>query len=101
MQHDIQTAQSHTHHLSALLSVSPLQKAHSQDPCISGVEPLQGFLATKLTGVFAFVGDVSTGLDTDVVAGDRESLMLVMGHIRNVRKRMKEMDLNYSMTIEA
>ena len=56
---------------------------------------LQDFVATKLTDVFAFVGEVSTGLDTEVVSGDRDSLMAVMGHIRNVRKRMKEMDRTF------
>ena len=55
-----------------------------------GKEP--GPLTCDVYDVFAFIAEVSSGLDTEVNPGDRESLMAVMGHIRNVRKRMKEMD---------
>ena len=45
----------------------------------------------KLQNLHDFIRTASSGLDTVVDGGDKDVLMDVMGHIRDVRKRMEPM----------
>ena len=49
---------------------------------------LQEKLMDDLTGVYDFMDAVDIGLDQEVEDGDKETLMSVMSHIRDVRQRM-------------
>ena len=51
---------------------------------------LQDHVGGKLQELSAFFTAVNQGLDVELEAGDREALMAVMTHIRDVRKRMPE-----------
>jgi dynein heavy chain len=42
----------------------------------------------KLQNLYDFMGSAGIGLDQPVIATDKESLMAIMGHIRDVKKRM-------------
>lgn len=51
---------------------------------------LQNYVGDQLMGLFNFMRDINKGLDKQVESGNREALMSVMTHIRDVRKRMPE-----------
>jgi len=51
---------------------------------------LQNYVGERLNDLHAFLQVVNKGLDVQVEAGYRESLMAVMTHIHNVRKRRPE-----------
>ena len=51
---------------------------------------LQNFISDKLQDLYRFLDTVNSGLEKTIESGDREALMRVMTHIRDVRKRMPE-----------
>ena len=52
---------------------------------------LQNYVYERLTDLNSFLQTVNKGLDTPVENGDRDALMSVMKHVRDVRKRMPEL----------
>ena len=56
---------------------------------------LQKRLMDALTELHGFMSTIDAGLDVEVHEGDKDTLMSVMTHIRDVRKRMPTMDATF------
>ena len=56
---------------------------------------LQEKLMSDLTELYDFMDAIDIGLDQEVEDGDKETLMSVMSHIRDVRQRMPGMEANF------